>query len=268
MIRALFLLLSLVLVLPAGAQETRRLTDREDLLGWEGVGRLDMGGRGFCTATLIAPDVILTAAHCAYDRQTGVPYAAEVLTFRAGLSDGRAIAERGIAQVAAHEGFDPAGPLTWSNVRHDVALMRLARPITVSEADPFALHEGPPRGVRVSLASYGMGRSEAISRQRDCGILMAEQGIMVFDCDVTFGSSGSAVLAHEGGRGRVVSVISGMTELNGKRVALGMALPQVVADLKRQLRRDAPVPQAGIKRLRAGSGTGVSGAKFVRPGGS
>ncbi len=265
---AFALLLGLCLSLPAGAQEVRRLTDREDLLGWEGVGRLDMGGRGFCTATLIAPDVILTAAHCAYDRGTGAPYEAATLTFRAGFSDGQAIAERGIVQIAAHEGFDPRGPLTWSNVRHDVALMRLAQPITVAEADPFALHDGPPRGGRVSLASYGMGRSEAISRQRECAILVAEEGIMVFDCDVTFGSSGSAVLTHEGGRGRVVSVISGMTEMNGKRVALGMALPQVVADLKRQLRRDAPVPQAGIRRLRVGSGGGASGAKFVRPGGS
>ena len=41
-----------------------KLGDRDDLLGWEAVGRLDQEGVGFCTGTLIAPDLVLTAAHC------------------------------------------------------------------------------------------------------------------------------------------------------------------------------------------------------------
>ena len=39
---------------------------------WPAVGRLTLdGGQGFCTASLIAPDIILTAAHCLYDEKTG-----------------------------------------------------------------------------------------------------------------------------------------------------------------------------------------------------
>ena len=37
---------------------------------WEAVGRLDRKGEGFCTGALIAPDIVLTAAHCLYDRDT------------------------------------------------------------------------------------------------------------------------------------------------------------------------------------------------------
>ena len=40
---------------------------------WAAVGRIDLGSKGFCSGTLIAPDVVLTAAHCLYDKATGEP---------------------------------------------------------------------------------------------------------------------------------------------------------------------------------------------------
>ena len=119
----------------AWAQERglRSLTDREDLLGWEAVGRLDFAGQGFCSGTLIAPDLVLTEAHCVYD-QRGTLREADQIRFRAGLQNETAIAERQAVQLAAHEGYTPwRGPDT-RNITYDVALIRLVSPITSAEA--------------------------------------------------------------------------------------------------------------------------------------
>jgi hypothetical protein len=78
------------------AQETalKRLDTGDDGRGWEAVGRLELAGRGFCTGALIAPDLVLTAAHCLYDSNTGARLDHEKIEFLAGWRNGRASAYR------------------------------------------------------------------------------------------------------------------------------------------------------------------------------
>ncbi len=245
----------------------RRLTDREDLLGWEAVGRLDTGQGGFCTATLIAQNQVLTAAHCVY--QGNLLRTASDLTFRAGLRDGIAIAERRVAAIAVPKGYDPRRGMEMGNVANDVALLQLAQPITLADANPFVLHQGGLRGTRISVTSYGQGRADAPSRQRACTIVAESRPILAFDCDVTFGSSGAPVFVMHGDRGRIVSVISGGGTVGGKKASFGMVLPEVVLSLKSDLRRQGVRSgTATIRRLGAGDGRATSGAKFIRPSGS
>ena len=85
------------------AQESdlKTLQTRQDSQGWEAVGRLDIRGKGFCTAALIRDRLILTAAHCLYDVDGSV-IAADRFSFLAGLRDGQAQAsraERGLSPI-------------------------------------------------------------------------------------------------------------------------------------------------------------------------
>jgi len=255
----------------SGSTRLKGMSSANDAMVWQAVGRLDAHKTGFCTATLISPNFVLTAAHCVYAPDTHEPMQPQDLTFRAGLRKGIATAERGIAQIEAHPGFIPNGEMTLENIRHDVALLRLDAPIPTGELDPFLVAETSQSQGPVSVVSYGRGRENLPSRQEQCQLLAAQQGVVVMDCDVTFGSSGAPVFSHLNGRGQIVSVISGTGTYDGKRVTYGMSLPRVVEDLKRQMRANATKPVAEARRVSVGTNRmgGASGsAKFLRPGGS
>ena len=243
-----------------------RLTDRDDLFGWEAVGRVEIGSDGYCTGVLIAPNLVLTAAHCVYDRRKQAVAAAD-LSFRAGLRDGQSIADRPVARVVAHRGYDPALPFGAETIRYDAALLELAQPISSALASPFVLHQGAGSGQRVSVVSYGQGRDDALSWQRDCGVLGRGQGLIAVDCNITYGSSGAPVFVREGSRARILTLVSGGNMNDGTPVAYGMDLAPLVSDLKRDLRAmpAAPAAGGGIRRVRVGQGGGASGAKFAKP---
>ena len=110
---------------------------------WLAVGRLNVTGGGFCTATLIGEMHVLTAAHCVYDAQSGAPVDADDLEFRAGWQDGQAESYRKIAAVKVHPDFSFAEQEGLKRVASDLAILRLRTPITHPDITPFSVAQMP-----------------------------------------------------------------------------------------------------------------------------
>lgn len=203
--------LGIGVALPACAQAPRMVAP-DEAPAFHAVGRLNIAGRRFCTATLIAPDLVLTAAHCLFHPLTGARVPSREMRFVAGFHLGSAVAVRRVARAVADPAFGFDGSPDYAGVRADLALLELDEPITaelvsalplLSATDPEALRSGA-----LAIVAYRRDRSQALSIEEPCGIVGALGGVVGLDCAVTFGASGAPLLRRGEGAATVVGVVS------------------------------------------------------------
>lgn len=261
----------------ARAEETplHSLLTADQTRGWEAVGRINLGDSGFCTGALIAPDLVLTAAHCLFDQKSLQPYPASSIEFLAGWRNGRAAAYRGVRRAMAHPSYSYDGTDKMGRVAYDIALLQLDQPIRLSSIRPFDVAADPQEGDEVSVVSYALDRSEAPSMQDVCHVLGRQPGFMVLTCNVDFGSSGAPIFVMHDGVPQIASVISAKAEMDRHQVSLASAMEVPLTEL-RQAFGAADVVMPGVRRIgpgalvsgqTGGSGAAMSagGAKFVKP---
>lgn len=166
---AVLMLLALALLLPAGA--SARAAATASIIGGDGATIEEFpslayiqareGKSGFaCTGTVVAPKVILTAAHCIEDLERGSFTSAGNYAVATGTTTpGKALRQNvfRVAETHVFPGFDPG------NLRGDAGILVLDRPtaappIALAGPADAALYEG---GTTVRLAGWGLTQANA-----------------------------------------------------------------------------------------------------------
>lgn len=221
----LFLIATIALLLPGQVHATPVTPQDLNAAPWRALGRVqtELGTR--CTGFLIAPALVMTAAHCLYRKVTGHYVQPSSVHFLLRYDHGTFAGHARAVSFVVSPGYDPTQEL--ASLGLDRAFLTLDHAVG-TDADTVRFAPGlPPRGATIATGGYNRDHDEVLEIGT-CHLLgyRADLGghrLIQNDCPGEPGSSGAALFAQQpDGSWGVIGMAVARTGRNGR---YGLAEP-------------------------------------------
>jgi protease YdgD len=194
-----------------GAHDPRIRVD-PNAVPWRAVGKLQAASlnlRELCTATLVGPSTVVTAAHCMLNHRTQRYFPPESLHFLIGYDGNRYAGHAVGIRVQIGDGYDPRRPK--ETIGRDWALVTLDKGIGSEDRVLPIVSDLPEDGAIVMLGGYQQDHPLVLMADTQCridGRFIDESGRLLLrhNCAGTHGVSGAPLLINKDGRWQIAAI--------------------------------------------------------------